>query len=314
MDYCIETEELTKDFGDFRALDNLNLKIAPKGCIGYLGPNGSGKTTTMKILMNLIYPTKGNAYINGIDVQDDPKEALQRVGAIIGVPAFYKDLTARKFLSYVGELRGYHHDELAIRIKDVLDIVDLLGFIDTKIGKFSTGMTQRLAIAQAIFTEVDLLILDEPTFGIDPKGMASIRRLFKRIAKNKTIFISSHLLFEIDQICDKLVLLNYGKILAYDSIDKIKKKFKPNKVKVQLAKTIDNKILSEIIKLDHVIDIEYKNNQLFITFEEYKIEPYELLDSLHGLNLQINSFLPIEQSLESYYITKFNEEESNIGI
>lgn len=165
MSYCIETENLIMDFGINRVLNEIDLKVKSKGCNGYLGPNGSGKTTSMKILTNLIKPSKDQAFIYGINVQKNPRDALKRIGAIIDVPTLYPFITAGQNLRFLGKLRGMKESFLKDRVYNYLYSVDMLKYIDVKLGKYSTGMKQRLAIAQALLSDPNLLILDEPTFG-----------------------------------------------------------------------------------------------------------------------------------------------------
>ncbi len=211
--------DLGKDYGRFTALDGLRLTVPEGTCLGYLGPNGAGKSTTIKILTNLIRPSRGRAELFGVDVQRHPRDALRRVGAVIETPEFYGYLTPRETLAYAGRLRGMGRAELDARSEDVLKLVKLGDWSDERIETFSKGMKQRLAIAQALLHEPDLLILDEPTSGLDPRGMAEVRDIIKDVKRRgHTVFMSSHLLAEVQEVCDAAALLDKGKLILQGSL------------------------------------------------------------------------------------------------
>ncbi len=215
----IAVHGLGKDYGRFTALGSLELRVPPGMCFGYLGPNGAGKSTTIKILTNLIRPSRGRAEIFGIDVQRRPRDALQRVGTVIETPEFYGYLSPRETLAYAGRLRGMPRADLDARSEDVLKLVKLAAWSDERIETFSKGMKQRLAIAQALLHEPDLLILDEPTSGLDPRGMAEVRDIIKDVKRRgHTVFMSSHLLGEVQEVCDAAALIDKGKLLLEGSL------------------------------------------------------------------------------------------------
>ncbi len=170
----ISIQNLTKEFNGFRAVDNLTLTVKKGSFVGFLGPNGAGKTTTIKILTNLLGTTSGSAFLNGVDVTKDPKDALASVGAVVETPEFYPYLTPRETLAYLGELRGMRKEEIKTRTDEVLKTVKMEDWADKRIGKFSKGMKQRIAIGQAILHKPELIILDEPTSGLDPRGMIEV--------------------------------------------------------------------------------------------------------------------------------------------
>ena len=178
MRESIRIEGLTKYYDDFLALDNLSLKIKRNEDVALLGPNGAGKTTTLKILCGLLLPSSGTAYIDGINVVEERERAISKVGAILETPEFYPFLTPEETLSYLGRLRGMRGRELERGIKEVLKLVKLEGWAKVKIEKFSRGMKQRLALAQALLHDPPILILDEPSLGLDPRGMMEVRVLF----------------------------------------------------------------------------------------------------------------------------------------
>ncbi len=180
----IATEHLSKKYGQYVALNDLNLTVEKGVCVGYLGPNGAGKTTTIKILTNLLRATGGKAYLNGEDIIRHPKAALDHVGAVVETPEFYSQLTPRECLAYLGKIRGIANEAIAERTQVVLEQVKLLEVVDNRTGTFSKGMKQRLAVAQALLHEPSILILDEPTSGLDPRGHGRSARYHKRAQKN----------------------------------------------------------------------------------------------------------------------------------
>ena len=225
MHEAIVIENLSKYYNKFLALDNLCLRIAGNRNVGLLGPNGAGKSTTLKILCGLIRSSSGAAYIDGINIAERPEQALSRIGAIIETPEFYSFLTPEETLSYLGRLRGMRGDGLRHRIKEVIHLVKLDEWVTVKIEKFSRGMKQRLAVAQALLHDPPILILDEPALGLDPNGVVEFRKIIAGAGEEKTVLFASHQLVEVAQICSEVAIIDHGKLLAYDSIAELEKKY-----------------------------------------------------------------------------------------
>jgi len=225
MNAPIVIENLTKYYGNFLALDKLNLIVPEKENIGFLGPNGAGKSTTLKILCGLIRPSSGQAFIDGINVVEKPEQALAKIGAIIETPEFYTYLTPVETLSYLGRLRGMKGQDLKKRIDEVISLVKLERWAKVKIEKFSRGMKQRLGLAQTLLHDPPILILDEPALGLDPRGVVEFREIIATMGSQKTVFFASHQLVEVAQICKKVAIINNGKLLAYDTIAELEKKY-----------------------------------------------------------------------------------------
>jgi ABC-2 type transport system ATP-binding protein len=208
---AIATFGLTKEFGSRRAVDNMNLAIAPGGVFGFLGPNGAGKTTTIRMLLGLIRPTGGSGSILGYDIVAERAKILPHVGAIVESPAFYPYLSGRDNLRVLARTAG---GEDSRRIAEVLDTVDLGGRAGDKVKTYSLGMKQRLAIAAALLNNPRIIFLDEPTNGLDPAGTVEIRDLIRRLgASGHTIFLSSHLLHEVEQIATEVAIIDKGKLV-----------------------------------------------------------------------------------------------------
>ncbi len=225
MGDSIIIENLTKYYNDFMALDDLSLRVPEGENIGLLGPNGAGKSTTLKILCALLRPNTGKVYLDGIDVLEEPEKALSRIGAIIETPEFYSYLTPEDTLNYFGKLRGMKGETLKKRIQEVIELVKLEKWNKVKIEKFSRGMKQRLALAQSLLHDPSILILDEPGLGLDPRGLVEFREIISAAGKKKTVFFASHQLNEVALICDKVAIINNGKLLAYESIADMKKNY-----------------------------------------------------------------------------------------
>ncbi len=225
MSDSIVIDNLSKYYGDFLALDGLSLRVEEKSNIGLLGPNGAGKSTTLKILTGLLQPTSGRAYIDGIDITTQPEKALAHIGAIIETPEFYTYMTPEDNLEYFGRLRGMKGEALNKRIKEVIELVKLEKWGKVKIEKFSRGMKQRLALAQTLLHDPPILILDEPGLGLDPRGVVEFREIIAGAGKEKTVFFASHQLSEVALICDKIALINNGKLLAYENTKDLEQKY-----------------------------------------------------------------------------------------
>jgi ABC-2 type transport system ATP-binding protein len=225
MSEAIVIENLTKYYNKFLALDKLSLRVDENENVGLLGPNGAGKSTTLKILCGLIRPSSGAAYIDGISVAEKPEQALARIGAIVETPEFYSYLTPEENLSYLGRVRGMDGAELKRRINEVIHLVKLGDWGKVKIEKFSRGMKQRLALAQALLHDPPVLILDEPALGLDPRGVVEFRQIIEGAGKEKTVFFASHQLGEVAQICNKVAIIDHGHLLAYASIAELEKKY-----------------------------------------------------------------------------------------
>ncbi len=222
MDYAIETSDLTKCFGSLTAVNKLNLKVEKNTIHGFLGPNGAGKTTTIKILVGLLKPTSGSVKVLGQQVHVDDADSRLGIGYMSELPKYPKHLKGAELLDIYGRMFGMTTQQRAEQIPKLIDIVGLKGRENDLIGKYSKGMQQRIGIAQALLNSPELVILDEPSIGLDPVGMVEVRELVKTISKEGiTVFLSSHLLFEVEQICDHVTIVNKGSMLASDTLQNV---------------------------------------------------------------------------------------------
>ncbi|MHB9150763.1 MAG: ABC transporter ATP-binding protein [Thermoleophilia bacterium] len=216
----LSTHQLTKDFKGLRAVDHLDLSVCEGDVFGFLGPNGAGKTTTIRMILGLIYPTEGYVQILDHRVPDQRLDALRHVGGFVDVPAFYKNMSARRNLRLLGRMSG---EVSEARIDEVLDMVGLSERGGSKVGSYSHGMGQRLGIAQALIHRPALVILDEPTSGLDPQGMKDVRELVRELGRQgTTVFLSSHLLHEVEQVCNRAVIMDKGRIIVQGPVSELR--------------------------------------------------------------------------------------------
>ncbi len=215
----IRVENLTKYYGKRLAVDNISFNIEKGEIVGFLGPNAAGKTTTMRILTGFLAPTSGNVWIAGHDMQNHSLEARQHIGYFPEAVPLYRDETVYSYLDYLAAIRGMDKKKRESRIDEVIEMLHLGEYTDVFIGKMSKGYRQRVGVAQAIIHEPDVLIMDEPTIGIDPIQVSMTRQLIKDLGKEHTILLSTHVLPEVSMTCERVIIINEGKIVAQDRIE-----------------------------------------------------------------------------------------------
>ncbi|MEA3351720.1 MAG: ABC transporter ATP-binding protein [Chloroflexota bacterium] len=215
----IQVEGLTKDYGLRRAIDNLTFHAEKGEILGFLGPNGAGKTTTMRILTGFMPPTSGNARVAGFDIMDESIEARRRVGYVPENVPLYENMPVFDYLQYMANLR--HLPDVEESVFDVLEQVQMLDRAESYISSLSKGMWQRIGLAQALLHKPDVLILDEPTIGLDPAKIIDVRELVREIGRERTVLLSTHILSEAQQVCDRVLIINKGHIVAEDSPDQL---------------------------------------------------------------------------------------------
>ena len=303
----IEALNLTKQYGVFTALSDLNLKIEGTKCVGFLGPNGAGKTTALKMFTDLIRPSKGEALINGVNVHTHKKKALESVGSLIETPEIYSSLTPREALTMIAEIRGIPHGERKKRVEEAVAELRMEEWIDKRVGKFSKGMKQRICIASALLNDPTVILLDEPTMGLDPRGMSEVRDIIKLLkGKNRLIFMSSHILSEVSDVCDEVAMINHGKLIVYDTLPHVTAKFSGgnNVVEVSLLRPVDNKIVTKTIAaMSDVVNAEkIAEKDLKISFSGGLEVQERLLKDIIKLNIGVISYKVASSELEEVYL------------
>lgn len=311
----ITVKNVTKKYGKFKAVDNISFEINDGEIIGLLGPNGAGKSTTMNILTGFIEPTEGEVIINGYNISKKPKKAKKCIGYMPeGVP-LYKDMTVKEFVTYMAELKGVKKEQIKESVDQAIQDTWLQNVRKVLIRNLSKGYKQRVSMAGALVGNPEIIILDEPTVGLDPKQIIEIRNLIKKLGKNHTLIISSHILSEISQICERVIIINKGQIVAVDSPEHLEdtvyienainiivedKENKIEKIKIQGAKKI------ELIKKNDDNTKEYR----IIPEKDYDIRK-SIFSDLAKENITIFELKKPEITLEEAFmdLIKKNEKE-----
>lgn len=248
----IEVSALSKKYGSFKAVDNVSFTIKKGEIVGFLGPNGAGKSTIMNILTGYLSLTEGKVSIDGYDVLENPKQAKKRIGYLPEIPPLYTDMTVREYLNFIYELKKVKFPR-APHIDEILKLVKIDNVQERLIKTLSKGYRQRVGIAQALVGNPDVLILDEPTVGLDPKQIIEIRNLIAKLGKNHTIILSSHILSEIQAVCERVIIINHGKIVADNTPNELSKALSKDHSVVARVSGVED----EVIKiLESVKDVE----------------------------------------------------------
>ncbi len=298
----IEVSSLSKSFNSLVAVDDLHLNVYKGDVFGFLGPNGAGKSTTIRMMLSLIKPSKGNIKLFGKPLQSARKEILGRVGALVEKPDFYLYLSAKKNLEILGRLSG--KDISDKKIMEQLELVGLADRAESKVKTYSHGMKQRLGIAQALMHDPELIILDEPTTGLDPHGIKDIRDMIINLSReqSKTIFISSHILKEIELIASRMIIINRGKTVVEGKVEdllnaeKLKVKFDVNDVEKAKESLIESDWQNKLVgATEHTLEFEMEQS-----------DAAELNKFLVESGIEVNAVIPT-RSLEEYFL-KITEE------
>lgn len=214
----IEINNLVKRYGDIKAVNGISFTVNEGEVLGFLGPNGAGKSTTMNIITGYLSSTSGTVKVNGHDILEEPEEAKKCIGYLPEQPPLYFDMTVLEYLNFICDLKKVPRKERKEQLASILSMVKLVDMADRLIGNLSKGYKQRVGIAQALVGNPDILILDEPTVGLDPNQILEIRKLIRKLADKHTVILSSHILSEIQAVCDRVVIINQGKVAAIDTI------------------------------------------------------------------------------------------------
>lgn len=217
----IQVDGLTKYYGSYKAIDRLSFHAEPGEIVGFLGRNGAGKTTTMRILSGYMPPNEGTALIAGHDIYNESIKARQALGYLPELVPMYKEMTVWQYVNYMGSLRGMKNPDRGERVEEVLDRVGMLDRADSMIANLSKGMKQRVGLAQALVHRPSVLIMDEPTIGLDPSQVRDFRELIREVAEERTVMLSTHILSEVEKLCSRVIVIDQGKIVAEDRIDRL---------------------------------------------------------------------------------------------
>jgi ABC-2 type transport system ATP-binding protein len=304
----IQTHELTKHYGDIKAVDHLNLTVAEGEIFGFLGPNGAGKTTTLLMLMGLTVPTSGTATVGGYDIIKDSRNVRRIAGLLPEGAGYYEDLTAKQNLKYIGQLNDIPRIEAEKRISELLETVGLAKWADTKVEKFSRGMKQRLGIAQVLIKRPKVAFFDEPTIGLDPQGTKEIRDMLIKLNKEHglTVFLSSHMLYEVQQTCRRVGIIRGGKLIAADTIENLSNKLAKEKITIEFELSkISPDLIREIKAIDGVTSVDQENHKLYVQMERDRSMEVSQTITKHGTMILLMK--PKEYSLEEIFLKYYEE-------
>lgn len=304
----IEIVNLRKEYKDFVAVNDLTLSVKKNSFTGLLGPNGAGKSTTLKILTHLINATSGNAYINGIDVTSNPKDALEGIGTVVETPEFYSYLTPTQTFQYIGSIFGMRKETISAETSEILADMSMSEWADKKIGTFSKGMKQRIALGLALLNEPTAIILDEPTSGLDPRGMAEMRKILKdiRAKKDLTILTSSHMLHEVSDMCDRIAMINHGTLVKEGDLNELLGSNNARMITVKTVGGFDDAMISKLSALSNVSNVMTSGSVIKLSFKGDDEDQYQLLSEMSSLGMKVFSFNE-EDALETIYLNMIKE-------
>ena len=263
FDKLINATNLKKSFDQFIAVDNIDLSVSRGEVVGFLGPNGAGKSTTMKMLTGFLEPDNGEIFINNINLKSDPLKAKEYIGYLPEGAPSYSDMIVADFLSFIGKMRGLSHNYLSNRLEEMANQINLKEMWNRPIETLSKGFKRRVGIAQALIHDPDILILDEPTDGLDPNQKHEMRNLIKRISTNKAIVISTHILEEVEAVCSRAVIIANGKLLANDTPKNLENKFlNKNTLSIKVSNKINNVVSKDIKSLIKYDDVKIQKTDI----------------------------------------------------
>lgn len=286
---------VTKNFGSLQVLKDINLIVDRPQCIGLLGPNGAGKTTLLKIITNILKPTEGKILVNGINVNQNPTKALEKIGSLVEQPEFYPYLTGRDTMKFVARIKGLSVSEVSEEIEKLSGITGITGYLDRKTGEYSRGMKQRLGLAVSMIGDPEIIILDEPTFGLDPRGMREMRDILTTLKeeKRRIILFSTHLIWEAREVCDRVIIVDKGEIKFNEDISGIK----GNKMRIRgsFNHVVNIRGAKEITSKGNEITLEMNpgatRNSILRELMESGVE----IDSVEGMDRMEEVYLSLVQ-------------------
>jgi ABC-2 type transport system ATP-binding protein len=302
----IVVNNLTKKFGTQRAVDNISFEVKTGEILGFLGPNGAGKTTTMKILTCYMAPSDGDAKINDLSVLEHQDEIKKKIGYLPENNPLYYDMPVLDYLRFVADLQGVPKEKIQNRIAEMVHVCGLNVEKHKKIGELSKGFRQRVGLAQAMIHDPEILILDEPTTGLDPNQIVEIRKLIKEIGKQKTVILSTHILPEVEATCDRILIINKGKIVADGTSDMLRKRVRGEEmVRVQIRDFDNRDSAATALKgLDSVSIVDFvkeSHDTFLITSKENQNSRKDIFKLCVQKNWVLTEMTPIETKLEDIF-------------
>ena len=305
MDLAIKTNCLSKNFGSVQAVDCLNLQVPAGSVFGFLGPNGAGKTTTIKMLLGLTRPSAGAIELLGQPATSG--QYLARVGYLPDVPNFYNWMRGEEFLTFVGQLYSIPPRELKKRVAEMLELTGLRG-VTTKIGGYSRGMKQRLGLAQALINEPELVFLDEPTSALDPIGRKEVLETIGIISQRCTVFFSTHILADVERVCDRVGILRQGRLILDESLAELHKRFGQQVLRLEVTGPARD-LAAALQRLPWVSSVQQYNVALLVAAADIDSACVEIPRLLAARNLGLPRLEPKALSLEDIFVRLVNDDE-----
>ena len=268
----IEVQNLSKLFGSQKAVNNISFDVGDNEIVAFLGPNGAGKSTTMKIATCYLQPDAGTILVNGMDVRDNSREIRKSIGYLPEHNPLYLDMYVHEYLRFSGRFYDLSGAKLKERVSEVIRMCQLELEQNKKIGQLSKGYRQRVGLAQALLHDPSVLILDEPTSGLDPNQIIEVRNLIKEVSKSKTVLFSTHILQEVQAMCDRAVVINHGNLVADDLVENLEKRSGQNSIEIEFSEPVDLNLFSELVEKDSINGIGENLYEFNVTGEDPRPE------------------------------------------
>ena len=305
----IEIKDLVKVYGDKVAVNGISFTVNKGEVLGFLGPNGAGKSTTMNIITGYLSSTSGSVKINGHDILEEPLEAKKAIGYLPELPPLYLDMTVMEYLNFMCDIKKVNKKDRVAQLAKIMSLVKIVNVADRLIGNLSKGYKQRVGIAQAMIGDPEILILDEPTVGLDPNQIREIRKLIRLLAKNHTVIISSHILPEIQAVCDRVVIINNGKVAAIDTINDLSKRLSDsNKILLAFKGDVKN-VVNTIRTIPGIADVFVRDvedtevHQIEITVVNNSDVRSAIFYTMANINCPILEMRSLDASLEEVFLS-----------
>ncbi len=306
----IEVLDLKKTYGPKIAVDSITFNVGKGEILGFLGPNGAGKTTTMRMITGFIPPTAGTAKISGFDILENPIEAKRKIGYLPEMPPLYKEMVVRSYLQFVSEIKGVEKNSSKKRVGDAIELCGLGDVAGRIIAHLSKGYRQRVGLAQALLHEPEVLILDEPTSGLDPKQIIDIRNLIKELGRERTVILSTHILPEVSMVCQKVLIINEGKLIAEDSIEGLTKSLRGSDSVIATICRDESRFPHTVMRYEGIVKIQKKSELTFQIDMERSSNIVDIIaEKIVNDGFGLKELKRVPPNLEEVFIKLITEEE-----
>ena len=306
----IRIQNLTKYYGKRLAVDDISFNVDKGEIVGFLGPNAAGKTTTMRIITGYLMPTRGDVWVADYNMANNSLDGRRLIGYMPEIVPLYTDMTTRSYLDFVARLRGLDRKRTKSRIDEVVEICSLEEYIDVFLGKLSKGFRQRVGLAQAIIHDPEVLILDEPTIGIDPIQVAQTRRLIKELGKEHTILLSTHILPEASMICERVIIIHEGRIVAEDRIENLSTVVKGgNRIRLKVQGPAE-KVTDRLRQINSIRGVAYEKPFHIVEFPADQEPQAKITEAMVQSRWTLLSMESVEMSLEEIFLQLTTKEET----